>query len=47
MKLLILENFTLYLRNSWSLNLRAIEDHFTDSVESNDTLNRKRLHAVV
>jgi hypothetical protein len=24
-KLRILENFTLYLRNSWSLNLRAIE----------------------
>ncbi len=24
-KLCILENFTLYLRNSWSLNLRAIE----------------------
>ncbi len=25
-KLRILENFTLYLRNSWSLNLRAIEN---------------------
>ncbi len=25
-KLCILENFTLYLRNSWSLNLRAIEN---------------------
>ncbi len=24
-KLSILENFTLYLRNTWSLNLRAIE----------------------
>ncbi len=24
-KLRFLENFTLYLRNSWSLNLRAIE----------------------
>ncbi len=24
-KLRILENFTLYLRNTWSLNLRAIE----------------------
>ncbi len=24
-KLCFLENFTLYLRNSWSLNLRAIE----------------------